>query len=105
MSQFSLEDFIERIPKPFRNRYFIVLMLFLIWMTFGDRHNVRTQWNLQKTVDKLEEEKQYYTDQIEVAEQERLELEIDKEKLAREKYYMKKPGEDVYIIVDESEEN
>ena len=34
-------------------------------------------------------------------EKERLELEIDREKIAREKYYMKRPGEDVFIVVEE----
>ena len=70
-------------------------------MIFFDKHDVITQYKLQKTVDKLEEEKAFYSEQIEKAEQERLELEIDREKIAREKYYMKRPGEDVFIVVEE----
>jgi cell division protein FtsB len=65
---------------------------------------VLTQWQLKNTVDQLKEEKAFYTNQIEQAEEERLELEINKEKIAREKYYMKRLGEDVFIIVDEKEE-
>ena len=99
-----LEQLFNLIPASLRNRYFLILVLFFAWMIFFDKHDILTQWNLQKTVDKLEEEKSFYSDQIEKAEQERLELEIDKEKIAREKYYMKKPGEDVFIIVDEKED-
>jgi cell division protein FtsB len=99
-----LEQIVELIPVQLRNRYFLVLVLFFAWMIFIDQHDILTQWSLQKTVDQLEEEKDFYTNQIEKAEEQRLQLELDKEKIAREKYYMKRPGEDVFIIVDEKEE-
>ena len=104
MKNSPLDPILRYIPVQLRNRYFLLLVLFAGWMVFFDRHDILTQWNLQRTVDKLEEEKAFYTDQIENAEEERLELEIDKEKIVREKYYMKRPGEDVFIIVDEEEE-
>ena len=100
-----IDRIIELIPVQLRNRYFLILVLFFAWMIFFDKHDVLTQWNLQKTVDQLEEEKDFYNQQIEVAEQQRLQLELNKEKIAREKYYMKRPGEDVFIIVDEKEED
>ena len=96
-----LESIFNLIPPALRNRYFFVLVAFFAWMIFFDKHDVITQYKLQKTVDKLEEEKAFYSEQIEKAEQERLELEIDREKIAREKYYMKRPGEDVFIVVEE----
>lgn len=103
MAKNPLDNLLEAIPKPIRNRYFLILVLFFGWMIFFDKHDVLTQWRLKSTVDQLNEEKEFYTDQIEEAEQERLQLEINKEKIAREKYYMKRPGEDVFIIVDENE--
>jgi cell division protein FtsB len=104
MAKNPIDQLLESIPKPIRNRYFLILVLFFAWMIFFDKHDVLTQWQLKNTVDQLKEEKAFYTNQIEQAEEERLELEINKEKIAREKYYMKRLGEDVFIIVDEKEE-
>lgn len=95
------QDLLRYVPAPLRNKYVVALVFFFAWMIFIDKHDVRTQYQLQKTVEKLEEEKAFYSQKIEEAEQERLDLEVDKEKIAREKYFMKKPGEDVFIIVDE----
>ena len=103
MAKNPVDQLLELVPAPLRNRYFLILLLFVGWMIFFDKHDVLTQWRLQSTVDQLNDEKAFYTEQIEQAEQERLELEINKEKIAREKYYMKRPGEDVFIIVDEQE--
>jgi cell division protein FtsB len=72
-------------------------------MIFLDRHDLVTQWRLQKTVDKLEEDKAFYSEKIEEAEQERLDLDINDEKFAREQYYMKKSDEDVFIIVEKED--
>lgn len=105
MANNPFDQLLEFIPKPIRNRYFLILMLFLAWMLFFDKHDVLTQWRLKSTVNQLNEEKAFYTNQIEQAEEERLELEINKEKIAREKYYMKRPGEDVFIIVDEAQKD
>lgn len=101
MAKNPVDQLLELVPAPLRNRYSLILLLFVGWMIFFDKHDVLTQWRLQSTVDQLNDEKAFYTEQIEQAEQERLELEINKEKIAREKYYMKRPGEDVFIIVDE----
>lgn len=96
-----LQPLLDQIPKPFRNRYFLVLVLFFAWMVFVDKHDVLTQWRLQKSVKTLEADMEYYKEKVEEAKQDRLDLEINREKFAREKYYMKKKDEDVFIIVEE----
>lgn len=88
----------EIIPAPFRNKYFIALLLFFGWMIFPDRHDIITQWRLESTVNKLENEREFYKAKIKEAELQRLELERNPEKIAREKYFMKKSNEDVFII-------
>lgn len=103
MQNNPLQPIIDQLPKPFRNRYFLVLVVFFTWMFFMDKHDIMTVWSLQRTVNKLEEDKTYYTKKTEEAKQERLDLEINKEKFARERYFMQKSDEDVYIIVDEEE--
>lgn len=103
MANNSFQAIREMVPAPLRNKYFLVLALFFAWMIFLDRHDLLTQWQLQKTVNKLETDKAFYTDKIEEAEQERLDLDINDEKFAREQYYMKKSDEDVFIIVEKDE--
>jgi len=95
---------LRSVPAPLRNKYILVLTLFFAWMIFIDKHDVLTQFKLQRTVKNLEEEKTLYSEQIKAAERERLDLEVNKEKIAREKYFMKKPSEDVFIIVDEEDQ-
>ena len=98
-----LQVLLEEIPAFLRNKYILALILFFGWMLFFDKHDVITQWRLQRTVNRLEEDKAFYREKIEEAKKERLEIEINKEKLARERYFMKKDGEDVFIIVDEED--
>jgi cell division protein FtsB len=92
------QPLLDRIPAPFRNRYFLALVIFVGWLIFFDKHDVLTQWKLQRTVNKLEQDKDYYSKEIKRAEQKRLDLEVNKEKYAREQYYMKKDNEEVFII-------
>ena len=92
---------INLIPAPFRNRYFLVTVLFFAWLTFIDKHDILTQWKLQQTLNNLENDKKYYQEKIEEALQDKKDIENDKEKFAREHYFMKKNGEDVFIIVEE----
>ena len=98
-----LQPILDRIPAPMRNRYFLTLVIFIGWLIFFDKHDVLTQWKLQRTVNSLERDKDYYIEEIEKAEQKRLDLEINKEKYAREQYYMKKNNEEVFIIEEEGE--
>lgn len=98
MANNSFQALRNMVPAPLRNRYFLAIAIFFAWMIFLDKHDILTQWRLQRTVDKLQEDKAFYSQEIEQAEQERLELDINDEKFARERYYMKKSDEDVFII-------
>lgn len=96
-----LRPLLEVIPPAFRNRYILAMTAFFFWMIFIDKHDALTQWRLQRTVNKLEAEKAYYQKKIEQAERDRQNLQINGEKFARERYFMKKRGEDVFIIEEE----
>ena len=92
----------RRIPKFFRNFYFITSFLFLVWMLFFDSNDFITQYQMNKTLSNLEEEKEHYLEKMEEVQQDRKELMSNAElleKFAREKYLMKRPNEDVFIIV------
>ena len=93
------QDIINNLPAPLKNRYFLVLGLFFFWMIFFDKHNVLVQWRLQKTLNTLEDDKAYYNEKVKEAEQMRYDLKVNREKFAREKYFMKRNNEDVFIII------
>lgn len=80
------------------NKYSVAAFLFFTWLVFFDRHNLVTQWKLRKTVSELEESRKEYERLLAIALEEKGNLEKNKEKYAREKYYMHKADEDVYII-------
>ena len=76
----------------------------MLWMTFFDSNDIYTQYTLKKKLNALEQEKLYYQEKIVEVRQDREELLSDEallEKFAREKYLMKKPSEDMYVIVEE----
>jgi cell division protein DivIC len=79
-------------------------MIFVIWMIFFDSNDLISQYKMNKNLNDLESEKDYYEQKIiEVnAEEDALIKDKDKlEKFAREHYLMKKPTEDIYILVEE----
>jgi len=63
-----------------------------------------TQYQLQQSLNKLKSDKTFYEEKIKEVRQEALDIEQNKEKFAREKYFMKKKNEDVFVIVREEEE-
>lgn len=77
----------------------------LAWMLFFDVNDVLTQIKMYRELGRLEDEKKYYFQKIKEVEKERLEVLGNKklvEKFAREKYLMKKPKEEIFVIVDEN---
>lgn len=90
----------NKLPAPLRNRYFITAVAFIAFMVFFDRHDILTQIRLQRTVNKLEQDKIFYDGQINAEEEARLDMEINKERFAREQYFMQRNNEDVFIITE-----
>lgn len=79
-------------------------MVFVTWMLFFDAHNFLTRLNNIKELREANAKKAYYMQQVEQVKQQMDELKNNTETLerfAREKYMMKKPDEDIFIIVEE----
>lgn len=93
-----LPPLLQKTLKPFKNKFFLILVIFFAWLVFFDKHDILTQIKLQRTVNQLESDKVEYREKIKQAQQERQDLEQNKEKFAREQYYMKKSDEDVFVI-------
>ncbi len=100
-------DFIDKLPPIFRNKYFLTVIIFLIWISLLDSNNLIARYNDMRELQKLKTDREYYTKRIESDRQKLYELKTDNhnlEKFAREQYYMKKPDEDLYIILTPSED-
>jgi cell division protein FtsB len=69
-------------------------------MLFIDSNSLLIHRELNEDVTDLEDEKAYYRNEIEKDKKAIKELSTEDgiEKMAREKYYMKKENEDIYII-------
>jgi cell division protein FtsB len=98
---------LDKIPPAFRNRYFLTVIIFIIWLTLFDSNNLIARFKDLRELHKLRKDREYFTDRIETDRKKLHELKTDNknlEKFAREQYRMKKPDEDLYIILTPSED-
>ncbi len=92
---------LNKLPGFTKNKYFLTGVLFLFWMIFLDSNDFVSQYKLGKRVKTLKNEKEYFQQKIQEVRAEREELLSNPdllEKFAREKYLMKRPEEDLFII-------
>ena len=90
-----------RIIEKLNNRYVIATLVFVLVIVFFDQFNLRTQINLHRELKAQESEIQslekgiaLYKDSLRMVTEDREEM----ERIAREKYYMKRDNEVVYKI-------
>ena len=98
---------IRRLIDLFKNKFFIITVAFIVWMLFFDKNDLVSQYEYHQQVNNLKQERDFYKSETEKVSKDLDELTSDPEKLekfAREKYLMKKQGEDVFVIVDEHNE-
>ena len=82
------------------NKYVWVLLFFSGWMLFLDNYSYFDHRFLDNQIEELEDNKAYYQQEIK-KDKENIKLlknSYQIEKYAREKYYMKKENEDIYIV-------
>lgn len=93
----------KKLLKYTGNFYVLSILLFLFWVIFIDSNNLIVHARLTKKLWDLENQKEYYQEKKKQIQQERQELLTNSElleKFARERYLMKKPTEDLYVIVE-----
>jgi cell division protein FtsB len=99
--------FIEKIPPVLRNKYLLTIIIFAVWILLLDSNNLISRWKEMRNLKKLKAEKEYYVQRIEEDKRKLHELKTSDrnlEKFAREQYRMKKPDEDLYIILSPQED-
>ena len=102
----SIKEFALRAWPWVRNKYVLTITVFTVWMLFFDQNNVVDQLKMQSEIRQLEADKAYYLQEIEKDSARYHELTTDRdnlEKYAREQFLMKKPDEDVFVVISEEE--
>ncbi|MCS3870039.1 cell division protein FtsB [Chryseobacterium ginsenosidimutans] len=87
------------------NKYTITICMFLIWMIFFDKTSFLVINELNGEISKYEEQLQYYKTEYEKNDtfyKKLMNSKSEKEKYARENYFMKKPDEEIFILVVDS---
>jgi cell division protein DivIC len=85
------------------NRYFLVSVGFVVWMLFFDQRDYFQQKERASELNKVEAAKKYYNDEIENTKKQLNNLQNNPtaiEKYARERYLLKREGEEVYLFED-----
>lgn len=97
----------QRLVDLFRNKFFLVTVAFVVWMTFFDKNDLLSQYQYHQEVSKLKQERDFYKEQTTKVAKDLDELTTNPQKLekfAREKYLMRKDNEDVFVIVKEKKD-
>ena len=95
---------------PFKNRFFSIIrnkfiltgLIFLVWMLLFDSNNLADRIKDLRYLRSLENDRVYYRDKIRTDSLKLRELRTDNEnleKFAREQYLMKKPDEEIFLVI------
>jgi len=98
---------LKKILNFFINKYFLTTLAFIVWLVFFDSNNIVERLKVKDKLNDLKKEKKFYLDEIKhdsILTQKLLSDTIELEKFARERYLMKKDNEDIYLILDTTED-
>lgn len=87
------------------NWYVLFVFVFLIWMIFFDSTSFLVIHDLNDEIEKYEKQVSYYKEEYEKNNsfyQKLMNNKREKEKYARENYFMKKENEEIFILVVDS---
>jgi cell division protein FtsB len=102
-----MNKLLNHLPSWLKNKYFISFAAFCVIILFLDKNDLVTQWERKKELHNWNHSKNYYTQEINRLEKEYHALTTTPaaiEKLAREKYYMKRDNEELFIIPEKSDQ-
>ena len=93
-----------RVVKFVWNRYFILTIAFAVWMIFFDQNSFFVHRELDKQIKLLEVDESYYQEHLDTEAEKLNQLNSNPaeiERIAREKHFLKKDDEDIFIIQQE----
>jgi cell division protein DivIC len=88
--------------KLLKNKYLVALIVFSVYMLFIDSNNLIRQINMINELSKVDKEREYYLKEIHENKSTTEELLSNPdmlERYAREKFLMKRPDEDIFLII------
>ncbi len=92
---------IRRIVPVIKNKYYITIIAFNVWIIFFDSNNLFENYRYRSAYQGLKTQKQFYIDEtarVNIEKKELFSSPQSLEKFARERYYMKRDDEDIYIF-------
>lgn len=100
---FKFMQVVKKIIPILINRYFLVSIGFVVWMIFFDQRDYFQQKERTGELQKLQAATKYYTDEIEKIKKQKNNFQSSPtaiEKYARERYLLKRDGEEVFLFED-----
>ena len=90
----------NRLLKFIKSTYGIIIILFIIWMIFFDSNSLIIHNELNNDINELDNQKSYYEKEIgkDNIELQLIQSDSGLEKYAREKLFMKKDNEEIFLI-------
>ena len=91
----------SRIPSWLTNKYLLAGTFFIVWMFFFDPKDIHSDLSRRAKLKDLQKSEQHLAQEITETQEELKQLKTNAktiEKYAREKYFMKKDNEDLFII-------
>lgn len=94
----------DRLPFFLRNKYIFTVVVFLLWLLFFDKTSIVSHVGELNKIRTYKSQIQFYENGIRDVTNQLNQLKTDNqtlEKFAREQYYLKKEGEDVFLIEED----
>jgi len=90
----------NRLFKLIKSTYGIIIILFIFWMIFFDSNSLIIHNELNNDINELDVQKSYYEKEIakDNIELQLIQTDSGLEKYAREKLFMKKENEEIFLI-------
>lgn len=95
---------LKKIPPILKNRYIAVLVIFVLYISFFDSHDLISQMEIKMELREISEEIDYLNTNTESAKGQIQELTSNRdelEKFAREQYRMKRENEEIFVLFHE----
>lgn len=93
-----------KLPAILRNKYSLVIILFLVYITFFDAHDLISQMKIKWDLHEIKNEIEYLEEDTRASKAQIEELTTNREsleKFAREQYRMKRENEEIFVIIKE----
>ncbi len=95
---------VTKVIPMFKNKFVLTLIIFFFWLLFFDSNNLIDRYKEIRKLHQFEKDRIYFTERIEIDSKRLKQLKTSNrnlEKFAREQYYMKKPNEEIFVIIED----